>query len=68
MNEQSVSFHSLYEWVKQSNEVSWRIIHLIQKRKQKNIQDIEQSFEQSLDEETVKEIQDLLLHQVFFTS
>ena len=59
MSEQSVSFHSLYEWIKQSNEVSWRIIHLIQARKQEN----EQSFE-----ETVKEIQDLLLHQVLFIS
>ena len=64
MSEQSVSFHSLYEWIKQSNEVSWKIIHLIQARKQEN----EQSFEQSLDEETVKEIQDLLLYQVWFIS
>ena len=68
MSEQSVSFHSLYEWIKQSNEVSWKIIHLIQARKQENEQSFEQSFEQSLDEETVKEIQDLLLYQVWFIS
>lgn len=56
VNEQSIWYHSLYEWIRQSNEVSRKVFHLAQQMNLEGSEESNQPF--------VKEMQDLLLHQV----